>query len=75
MVGGETIAVAQPTAACHDQCGTYATLFSWLDVKDKVLADTAGELASAVTGNSDNSGGVDYCGAGDNVKVVFTLMY
>ena len=77
-VGGSAVAaseVTQPTAQCHDQCGTYATLFNWMDVKALVRAGTDGELENKVTGNSDNSGGVDYCGAGDNVKVVFTLMY
>jgi len=63
-------AVEQPPTSCKDSCQTYHTLLSWYNVAGKVKAN--GELPLSVEASGVSS---DYCGAGDNLKVVFTLIY
>jgi hypothetical protein len=61
--------ITQPPSTCKDTCQKYHTLFEWLNVAGDVEAPGKVRLAAEATvGN-------DYCGGGDNLKVLFTLYY
>jgi len=68
-----TDVIKQPPETCKDSCQTYHTLFEWHNIADKITAHaTSGTItleakATGMTG--------DYCGAGDNLKIVFTVLY
>jgi hypothetical protein len=62
--------VTQPPRACKDSCTNYHLLFEWLNVASSV--DAGGVLELSVDASSVAT---DYCGGGDNLKVLFTLYY
>jgi len=62
--------VAQPPTTCKDRCQQYHTLFEWLNVASSV--DANGKLPLKAEASTV---GTDYCGGGDNLKVLFTLYY
>jgi len=62
--------VKQPPKVCKDACQRYHTLFEWLNVASSV--DAQGTLPLKVAADTI---GTDYCGGGDNLKVLFTLYY
>jgi hypothetical protein len=62
--------VMQPPQICKDACQKYHKLFEWLNVASSV--SDQGVLPLSVQASSV---GTDYCGAGDNLKVLFTLYY
>ena len=62
--------VMQPPQTCKDACQKYHKLFEWLNVASSVSDE--GVLSLSVQASSV---GTDYCGAGDNLKVLFTLYY
>eukprot|EP00961_Rhodomonas_salina_P227891 3080502-Rhodomonas_salina.3 len=66
-VDGAPLDVEQPE--CSDMCSTYSTLFSWVNVAEHAK-DGSLDLKVKAKGL-----GTDFCGAGDNLKVLFTLMY
>jgi hypothetical protein len=59
--------VEQPE--CTDSCSTYSTLFAYVNVAEHATDGTLDLKAKA------QDIGTDFCGAGHNLKVVFTLMY
>ena len=65
-------AVTQPPSTCKDSCQTYHELFSWNNVAQQVNALGTGSLPLEVEASGVAA---DYCGAGHNLKVVFTLIY
>jgi len=62
--------VKQPPSACKDSCTNYHLLFEWHNVASSVGAN--GVLPLSVEADSVAT---DYCGGGDNLKVLFTLYY
>jgi hypothetical protein len=62
--------VSQPPTQCKDKCQQYHTLFEWLNVASSV--DANGKLPLKAEASTV---GTDYCGGGDNLKVIFTLYY
>jgi len=72
FVNDEAQDVEQPPDDCVDSCLTYHTLFSWASVKDAV--DNVNDGTLPVSAMADNLV-TDYCGAGDNLKIIFTLLY
>jgi hypothetical protein len=62
--------VTQPPRACKDSCTNYHLLFEWRNVASSV--DAGGVLELSVDASSVAT---DYCGGGDNLKVLFTLYY
>jgi hypothetical protein len=62
--------VTQPPRACKDSCTNYHLLFEWRNVASSVDADGVLELSVDAS-----SVATDYCGGGDNLKVLFTLYY
>jgi hypothetical protein len=71
-VNSNAITVAQPPTTCKDSCQSYHTLVSWYNVAAQVNAVNDGTLPLAVDASNVAA---DYCGAGNNLKVVFTLIY
>jgi len=69
-VSVSTDVVMQPSTVCKDACNTYHTLFEWHNVASSVTSEGTLPLSADASGV-----GVDYCGAGDNLKVLFTLYY
>ena len=62
--------VSQPPTQCKDRCQQYHTLFEWLNVASSVDANGTVPLKAEAS-----TLGTDYCGGGDNLKVLFTLYY
>jgi hypothetical protein len=62
--------VTQAPSECKDSCRAYHQLFEWRNVADSVSG--AGALPLSVEADSVAT---DYCGGGDNLKVLFTLYY
>jgi len=61
--------VVQPPTTCKDACQGYHTLFSWYDIS------ASSESSSLLLEVEASNVSADYCGAGHNLKVVFTLVY
>ena len=61
--------VVQPPTTCKDACQGYHTLFSWYDLS------ASSESSSLLLEVEASNVSADYCGAGHNLKVVFTLVY
>jgi hypothetical protein len=62
-------AVTQPPSTCTDSCNEYHRLFSNVDVSNDVGSNALDVSAGAT------AIGTDYCGAGDDLKVIFILSY
>lgn len=71
-VASNVTAVTQPPSSCKDSCQTYHTLYDWYDVASQVNAVNTGSLPLEVEASGVSA---DYCGANNNLKVVFTLIY
>jgi hypothetical protein len=66
---GTEQAVTEPPSTCKDLCSEYHRLFSNVDVSSDVASNALAIKAEAI------SIGTDYCGAGDDFKVIFILSY
>jgi hypothetical protein len=62
--------IKQPPKACKDSCQTYHKLFEWHNIAEGVGGDGQITLKASAEGMTG-----DYCGAGDNLKIVFTILY